>query len=157
MADTCGNILQPIQQYNANRTLVSEIKNTVDFVIERFNTIPTEQKLKLKNKITSDLAEAIRNHTSLIRDTEFEVATVRELDTLEKLREVHSDDEIKYLLEERTDVTGIKFNPTDDEFRAQLGSASDVGVWPPVASRESRPRGRPCRSALARRSSRSRL
>lgn len=114
--------------YNQNRNLVSEIKNTVDFVDERFNTIPDSQKTKLKNKIVSDIEDAIKNHTSLIRDTEFQVATVRELNTLEKLREVHSDEEIKYLLEERTDVVGIKFDPTDDEFQAQLGSASDIGV-----------------------------
>jgi len=139
--DKLGAILAGTDLYNYN---IFALTNTLDSLIARANRIiqrtmqlaqsmtasyvePASLRTEAKNTQT-DIQNLINGHTNLMTDTLFEVSPEVRTDIIDVLRTKHTDDKIKYILENRQDITGIYFNPPDDVFMGFLAKATSAAL-----------------------------
>ena len=124
----------PVQQsIDSSLVLANGMVATIDFVLSRFSTLsaksilgsldPTNQFLQeIKTKLLSEIATLKELHLGTISKALFQVTIIIQKDTLDKLRKIHTDSEIIYLLEKRKDVLGISFEADDAALQKSLSS-----------------------------------
>jgi hypothetical protein len=74
------------------------------------------------------LQQLIQDHQNFLALTLFLVSNYIKKDILDLLRQKHTDDKIKYLLEKRQEVKGIYFNPPDDVFMAYVAKVTTAAA-----------------------------
>lgn len=70
------------------------------------------------------LGKLMDKHKALISATLFKVVTDLQTDIIAKLRTKHTDDMIKYMLEQRPDILGVYFDPPDDLLMGYISKIS---------------------------------
>jgi len=106
---------------NTNKAAATSIIGKIDFILSRIANLPDISGAR--DKIRAAIQALIKDHLSLIGDIRFQVSVIGETDTLAKLRANHTDAVIRRLLEQRTEVTGIKFGASDKEISKMLSGA----------------------------------
>jgi hypothetical protein len=106
----------------------SKIISILDFIEKRMSAPNYERKYaygltEFYDQINLALQQLINDHESFLTLILFLVSNYLKKDILDLLRQKHSDEKIKYLLEKRQEVTGIYFNPPDDVFMAHISKA----------------------------------
>lgn len=108
---------------NQARQLASTLTTDIDFTLSRLDRLNTSESLKLKNRLLKKTDELESLLVTAINTVLFKVSVLEQKDTLSRLREKLDDDSIEYLLNSRTDVSGIDFDATTQEI---LGIASQA-------------------------------
>jgi len=127
--------IAPIQASitSAKQTAVSVI-DKINFVLQRLNTLDLSSKNDFRNKLRVDIGLLTTTHLNIINQNLFNVAVVKTRDTLTKLRARHNDAEIQSLLNNRTDINGIFFDPTDDQLTRVLTNGMTAAPGSTVGS-----------------------
>jgi len=114
----------PIQaQLTAEYAESASLIELENFVSLRFGTLGAQNKSTFVEKISARISALSTSYLATLTDSLFQVAIIREHDTLAQLRTKHSDDAIIRLLEERADITGLWWSPPDDAFGRALSQA----------------------------------
>lgn len=92
-------------------TLITDI----DFVLGRLDKLGTSETLKLQQRLLNKTDSLESSVVSAINTILFKVSILEQQNTLTKLREKLNDEDIEYLLNNRTDVSGIDFEATTQE------------------------------------------
>jgi hypothetical protein len=77
--------------------------------------------------IESGLANIRKTHEEIMCRANFQVTTILQPDTIDRLREQHDDAGIKYLLERRREVKSIDFDATTEQIIKILQKAANAG------------------------------
>ena len=107
----------------------SNIISILKFVQQRLSVSAWRTKLassdltEFYTQIDLALQKLIQDHQSLLTEILFLVSDYIESDIIDNLRAVHTDAKIKYLLEQRQEIKGLAFNPSDDDFLKYVDSA----------------------------------
>lgn len=110
------------------RATASRIAETVDFYAGRLDTIPNEALLSLQTNLLNDLDTLITDHIDVITDADFEVTVIIQKDTITKLRENHSDEQIVDILKNRQEIESIEFNPSVDQVETIINRGLNAGT-----------------------------
>ena len=109
----------------------SKIISILDFIEKRMSG-PAHAKAysltEFYNQINLALQQLIQDHENFLSLLLFLVSKHIKKDILDSLRQKHTDDKIKYLLEKRQEITGIYFNPPDDVFMAYVSKATTAAA-----------------------------
>jgi len=109
-----------------NKQTASKIITDIDYVKSRLDTLDGATKASLQQKLVSSITALMAQHNNALALADFKVSTIKETDTLAKLRQRHTDDEIIYLLEVRNEVMGINFEATTAQIAAILTKLSSI-------------------------------
>ena len=128
--DELNSIITGEDFYTANKiTVINKVDslhaeaktliNKIDFLLSR-KDLAAISLPPYYESLRKGLDTLMINHEGLLTMLKFEVSKFLKRDILVKLREKHTDEKIKYLLERRQDVMGFWFDPPDDRFLSEL-------------------------------------
>lgn len=106
---------------------VSTIIQQIDFFKERLINsrkrgveVPSIAKAANQQRLNLALLDVQKDHRRLISSLLFHISVLKDLNVLEELRQLHSDEAIVKLLEKRPEIEGIKFSAPVFEKLASL-------------------------------------
>lgn len=144
-ADEISYILDGIDPVDANpipitgdvqvaKNLASSLVIDIEYVLGRIDGLTINDVNSLRSRLLLKFDDAETKLIDIINTVLFRVSVMRETDTLTKLRTRLSDTDIVYLLDERTDVSGIDLNATIEELNAIANQARSIRAGDITAS-----------------------
>lgn len=117
------SIINPI--FNLLKEQNSRLTNDINFYISRLGSA---NSIDMTASLTRTIADMDRTSKNLLSIFQSEVSEIKEFDTLSKLRNKLSDDEIHYLFTTQKYVKGINLNASYDEVFASIRQATNVSA-----------------------------
>ena len=113
----------------ANKMSAAATIGQIDLINQRYEALDSNYKKEVaKSKLTSDVEVLQKTHSQSIALSLFQVTVIKDREVLEKLHAKHSDTQIERLLNERDDITGLFFEPTDEQLIKLLSNALNSAV-----------------------------
>lgn len=115
------DVLEPIMALLKERT--SRLISDVNFYLSRLNTVNSSIINEALSRTIDEMDVYVKNLVSIFQ---FEVSQITEFDTLSKLRQKLTDDEIHYLFNTQRYVKAIDLNATEDEVFAAIRTSTNI-------------------------------
>lgn len=112
----------------------SSLITDIDYVLGRIDGLTVTDVSNLRNRLLIKFSNIETSLIDIINTVLFKVSVMEELDTIDKLRQKLSDEDIVYLLDERTDVQGIELDASIEELNALANQARSIRAGDIIAS-----------------------
>lgn len=96
------------------KNIGNQIASSLTFILDRYDSLTDANRTEILNRTKLQISDLQTQHINVLARSQFKVATILQTDTLTRLRTKHTDEKIKYLLENRQEIVGIYFDAPDD-------------------------------------------